>query len=456
MEDVVILSVKDILAILRRRLSIVVATVLVCVGVAGVLSYLVLPPVYRSETSLVVSNRQPTPTGDSVSYDQLQAYHALAVTYADIITSRAVLQDTIDTLRLPETVEQLAKMTAADVVGDTGVILVSVRDRDSTRAALIANTVASSFIDQLPRLLSRNDNVNVIDQAVPVTDQISPRPLLNIAVALAGSLMLGIVLAFLADFSDDTIHTSSDVRKLFGLRVLSVVPDVPAKTDHSGWGEGSRAFEAFSVLRTSLQFSTADHEPQVILATSCSAGEGKTTVAQNLAQSMSQVGNKVMIVDVNFVNPVLHRLFGIPNQQGLSSIATGGADFALFTRSEQYPNLCVVTSGPVPPNKAELLGSARLRRLMDRLREEYDIIVLDTPPVLAVTDAIVLSSLADGVILVVQADRTRAADLRSAIDALGAAHAKVLGVVLNATRRRRGDRSARSRRTESITTASPK
>ncbi|HWQ22203.1 MAG TPA: Wzz/FepE/Etk N-terminal domain-containing protein, partial [Clostridia bacterium] len=265
MEDVDILSVRDLLAILRRRWSIVVVTVLICVGAAGMLSYVVLSPVYRSETSLVVTRRQPTPTGDSASYDQLQAYHALALTYAEIITSRAVLQDTIDTLRLPETVEQLAKMTAAEVAGDTGVILVSVRDTDSTRAALIANTVASSFVDQLPKLLSRNDSVSVIDRAVPMTDQVTPRPLLNIAVALAGSLMLGIVLAFLVDSSDDTIRTTGDVQRLFGLRVLAVVPDVRANGGHGNWGEGSLAFESFSALRTSLQFSMPDHEPQVIL-----------------------------------------------------------------------------------------------------------------------------------------------------------------------------------------------
>lgn len=444
MEDVAVLSVKDVVGILRRRLSIVTATMLVCVTVAAVLSYVVLPPIYRSETSLVVNKRQPTSTGDSVSYDQLQAYRALALTYARIITSRTILQDTIDTLRLPETVEQLSKMITVQVEGDTEVIVVSVRDKDAARAALIANTVASSFIDQLPRLLNRTDNVNVLDRAVPVADQVSPRPLLNIAVALAGSLMLGVLLAFLIDSSDDTVRTSGDIRKQFGLRVLAIVPDGRAKADRGGRGAGSPGHETFGALWTNLQFSAGDRESQVVLVTSCSAGEGKSTVAQNLAQTISQTGKKVMIVDANLVSPALHRRFAIPNQQGLSNLTMGDADFTVFTRLEAYPNLCVITSGPIPPNKAELLGSTRMRHLVDRLREEYDVIVLDAPSIFPVTDAVVLSSLADAVILVVQTGRTRTADVHSAMETLAAVHANVLGVVLNTARYRSDDQSVSS------------
>jgi len=228
MEDT--LSLTDVLGILRRRFWIVFLVLFVSVALAAVLSYVVLPSIYEASTSLIVNERSSvTQTTGSADYGQIQTNRSLAVTYAKIITSRAVLQDTIDTLRLPETVKQLAKMTTVQVEGETEIIAVRVRDRDTIRAASIANTMADSFITQLPALVNRVENVSVIDRAVPVSDQVSPRPLLNISVTLVTALVLGVLLAFLVDYLDDTVKTPDDVKKLFGLRVLAVVPDMNAR-----------------------------------------------------------------------------------------------------------------------------------------------------------------------------------------------------------------------------------
>jgi len=211
----------------------------------------------------------------------------------------------------------------------------------------------------------------------------------------------------------------------------------------SGYGDykGSRnpVAEAFRVLRTNLQFAAVDKDLKVILVTSTSPNEGKSTVAQYLAQSISQTGKKVMVLDTDLINPTLHVRFGIPNQRGLSNLIVGDADFSVSVPVKEYPSLSVITSGPIPPNSSELLGSSRMRHVMDHLREEYDMVIVDSPPILPVTDAIVASSLADGVILVVQAGRTRKAEVRHAQEVLGAAHATLLGVVLNRARRRRVD-----------------
>ncbi|RIE07043.1 YveK family protein [Candidatus Cryosericum odellii] len=229
------LSLRDVLGVLRRRAWIVLVVVFVAVVLAALLSYVILPPVYQANTSLIVNEKANAaqPAG-GVDYGQIQTNRSLAVTYAKIITSRAVLQDTIDQLKLPETVQQLTGMTTVQVQGQTEIIAVSVKDKDATRAALIANTVAKSFITQLPTLVNRVENVSVIDRAVPVTEQVSPRPLLNIALALVAALILGVVLAFLVDYFDDTVKTPDDVKKLFGLRVLAVVPDMNAKGVHHG------------------------------------------------------------------------------------------------------------------------------------------------------------------------------------------------------------------------------
>lgn len=224
------LSLTDVLGILRRRFWIVFVLVVGAAALAALLSYVVLPPIYQARTSLIVNERPSVASGTSgVDYGQIQTYRSLAVTYAKIITSRAVVQDTIDTLSLPETVKQLADMTTVQVEGQTEIIAISVRDKDAVRAANIANAMANSFITQLPTLVNRVENVSVIDRAVPVPDQVSPRPLLNMAVAFVVALILGVLLAFLVDYLDDTVKTSDDVKKLFGLRVLAVVPDLNEK-----------------------------------------------------------------------------------------------------------------------------------------------------------------------------------------------------------------------------------
>lgn len=228
MDDTI--SLMDVLAVLRRRLWIVLVVVLLAVGLAAVLSYVVLPPIYQASTSLIVNERTSIAQGGgSVDYSQIQTYRSLAVTYAKIISSRAVLQDTIDTLRLPETVKQLSAMTTVQVEGDTEIISIGVKDKDAVRAAGIANAIANSFITQLPTLVNRVDNVSVIDRAVPVTDQVSPRPILNMAVAMVASVMLGLLLAFAVDYFDDTVKTADDIKKLFGLQVLAVVPEIRAR-----------------------------------------------------------------------------------------------------------------------------------------------------------------------------------------------------------------------------------
>lgn len=228
MEDA--LSFSEVLAVLHRRFWIVVLVVAVAVGIAVVLSYMVLPPIYQSDTSLIVNEKQNlSQSSGGIDYSQIQTNRSLAITYAKIITSRTVLQDTITTLTLPKTVKQLMKMTNVEVEGTTEIISVTVRDTDAARAALVANTIASSFISQLPALVNRVESVSIIDPAVPVADQVSPRPVLNMAVGLLAGLVSGVLFAFLVDYFDDTVKTSDDIKKLFGLRVLAVIPEMSAK-----------------------------------------------------------------------------------------------------------------------------------------------------------------------------------------------------------------------------------
>ncbi|SHJ73254.1 CpsD/CapB family tyrosine-protein kinase [Desulfofundulus thermosubterraneus] len=193
----------------------------------------------------------------------------------------------------------------------------------------------------------------------------------------------------------------------------------------------SAAAEAYRVLRTNLGFAALDHPCRSILVTSAGPEDGKSTTAANLAVVLAQAGNKVILVDCDLRKPVLHKIFEVENHRGLTNCLLQNLDPAEVSKNGLVENLTLVTSGPIPPNPAELLGSGRVRALWPALLERFDYLIVDSPPVLAVTDASLLAAQVDGVILVVRAATTRVEIAREARDQLLKASARIIGVVLN-------------------------
>jgi capsular exopolysaccharide synthesis family protein len=192
----------------------------------------------------------------------------------------------------------------------------------------------------------------------------------------------------------------------------------------------SPASEAYRTLRTNIQFASFDKDMQVVMVTSSGPEEGKSTTAANLALTVAQTGKKVLIVDCDMRRPTLHRKFQVSNQVGLSNLLVGELDFEEACQSH-VDNLYILTSGTVPPNPAEMLSSKKMRDFLLKARNEFDYIILDTPPVIAVTDAQLLSTLSDGVLLVVssgEADREAAARAKTLLEKV---NANIIGVVLN-------------------------
>jgi capsular exopolysaccharide synthesis family protein len=200
----------------------------------------------------------------------------------------------------------------------------------------------------------------------------------------------------------------------------------------------SAAAEAYRTLRTNITFASPDNPVHVIMATSTSPDDGKSTTIANLAITFAASGASTVLVDGDLRRPHIHTIFGLPNEQGLTTVvvdmaraATGGAEPTIPLQNTQVANLQVLTSGPVPPNPAEILSSQRMAELLETLRGKADYILIDTPPIIAVTDAAVLASRVDGVLLVVNAGKTKRELAIKARDMLKQVNANVIGVVLN-------------------------
>jgi capsular exopolysaccharide synthesis family protein len=296
---------------------------------------------------------------------------------------------------------------------------------------------------------SRTNNVTVPQYSRLPRVPIGPARMRNVVVAFLLSLGAGIGLAFLLDYLDDTLKNVDDVDRYIHLPSLALIPanrsertrlrgKSPLQTD----GESnalaliddvrSPIAEAYRHLRTSLLLSSAGQPPKTILVTSSQPSEGKTTTAVNTAVMLAQTGAEVVILDCDLRRPRLHAHFNVSNNRGVTNFLSGEADLdSALQPYERLPNLKLMTSGPVPPNPAELLGSDEMRRLLALLSERFSHIIIDSPPAISFTDASILSTLVDGVMLVVHGGRSSRAVVRRAKQQLLDVGAHIFGVVLN-------------------------
>ena len=288
--------------------------------------------------------------------------------------------------------------------------------------------------------LQNTPNVVQVEKALPPTIPVQAGPLRNIILgALLGLLLTGTI-AFILEYMDDTLKTPQDIANVLGLPVVGYVVNESGmdKTDGTPYVSAnprSPMAETFRTLRTNLEFASVDKSLKTILITSPGAGEGKTTVATNLAAVMAQANKRVILLEGDLRRPRVHRALGMSNQIGLSDVFRGQMDIRDVARYSKVKDLAVITSGSLPPNPAELLGSARMAQILARLVDSASVVIIDSPP-FVVADSTVLAAKVDGVLLVLQPGKTHAEAAKTMLAQLNRAGAHVVGVVLNRVSRK--------------------
>lgn len=281
------------------------------------------------------------------------------------------------------------------------------------------------------------NNIAVVDRAeVPYLPH-KPKLPLNLLIGAFLGLFGGIALAFLFEHLDDTIKHGEDLEKILGLPILGVVPlmnkatredmDLSFESIHDTRSAFAEAYRSF---RTALQFSTPDGVPKVVMVTSSSMGEGKSTTALSLAISFAQTKKNVLLIDADLRKASLHKKLNVTNDKGLTNLLAGEAQAAEVTKATILPHLFVMPSGPLPPNPAELLASAKMASLLTLAGEKFDHVIVDGPPVLGLADAPLLGNLAEATVMVVEAATTRKGIARDAIKRLRATRTHLIGGVL--------------------------
>ncbi|MCA1625193.1 MAG: polysaccharide biosynthesis tyrosine autokinase, partial [Acidobacteria bacterium] len=318
------------------------------------------------------------------------------------------------------------------------------------------------FLEDLTKQQKGNDiqavgtdnNINVAEIAIPPDMPIAPSRVTTVLAALFLSTLFGMGLALFLEYLDDTIRTTEEIENFLGLPALAAIPRIDSLPKRrlllvGGNEDGQDASksellihmdsrsslaEAYRQLRTSILLSTAGHAPKSLLVTSSLPSEGKTTTAINTAISLAQTGAKVLIIDADMRRPRIHSVFNISNADGLSTLLSNeliDRDIAEVIEFDEASNLNILTSGPVPPNPAELIGSEQMTNLLSILQEHFTHVVVDSPPIASFTDGVLVASMVDGVILVVNAGRSSRQVIRRSRQLLQDIGAKILGVVLN-------------------------
>ena len=450
-------SVAD-LGTLRRWWWLIVASTLIA-GVTVALVSLALPKQYESTTVVLVNPKQVllpgADTGYSTQLDQL------VQTYVQLISNKPVW-DRLVADGVPRTRDQLKKGLTIKREPNTSLIDVTIRDSDPEVALRVAQDIIPAFNRSLDELQSRVQGAKPaaaqLDSLVPWSvpsdapiDSVSPKVPLNVVVALTAGLLISIGIAFLLEYLDDTVKNEYDVRLRLDLPLLGSILFKKGMAQR----QKSRDFvalvtlidpkepmaEAFKAIRTGLIFSVTEKQAlSTIVVTSTTPGEGKTSTACNLAIVMAQAGRRVILVDADFRRPNLHEVFQRGSNVGLGNLILEDRPEEELISDTELPNLKLLCSGPTPPNPSEILGSPGFQRVVDRLKGRCDIVIFDTPPVGAVTDATVLAARADGVVVVVDGGRTPTSAVLRTRDTLRSVNAKILGVVLNKMKvAKRGD-----------------
>jgi polysaccharide biosynthesis transport protein len=430
-------TIHDHLRIMRERWLVVTVAVLLCVGGAIGFFYLRTPQ-YTAKLTFYVSSQGADSA--QAAYQGAQLSENRVASYTDLLTSPRVTGDVIRRLGLTDTDDELARRIAATSKLDSVLIDVSATDPSPQRAAEIANTIGDVFPDLVSELERPTTPgaqpivaVRVVQPAlVPIRTSS-----LGLGVILAIGLLAGVVLgagaALLRNALDVTIRSPEQLRarsRTPNLGIIAFNAAVPTRPLMVHDDPQSPRSEAFRQLRTNLQFVDVDNPRKVLVVTSPMPAEGKTTTLANLAIAMSSGGHRVLLIEADLRRPRLAELLGVNRAVGLTNVLSGRIDYAQAIQPWGKGAFDVLAAGPLPPNPSELLGSRSMKGLLDLLRGHYEVILIDTPPLLPVTDAAAVSPATDGAILITRYKRTTRGQLESAISALSSVGANVLGTVL--------------------------
>lgn len=433
------MELKNVVRILYRNWAVILLCMLFAVAGAATYSFTATPQ-YVAKTQLYVSVQTGEQSGAADLLQGTSFVRQAVASYVLVVDSPVVLNDVIDELGLDLTAAELAPAIVADTEVNTAVINIAVTDSDPELAAEIANSIGENFSRIVVQELEKPAGLAVspvqiatIGAALAPSKPTSPNIPLNIGLGLIVGLGLGVGLAILRNLLDTRVRGLEDIAAVTDTPILGgIALDSTAKSRPlvAQDTRNPRA-ESFRSLRTNLQYVNVENGPRSFVVTSSIPGEGKSTTCANLAIAIAANGASVALIDGDLRLSSLADYMGIEGGAGLTDVLIGRVELDDVLQKWGKDELYVLASGRIPPNPSELLGSTPMQRLLTTLTERFDIVLIDAPPILAVTDAAVLAKQSGGALVVVGSGRTKRAELAAAVTALARVDVRIVGIVAN-------------------------
>jgi capsular exopolysaccharide synthesis family protein len=392
-------------------------------------------PKYASSVTFFVSTPSSA-DGNALQADQFAQFRVNS--YVELLRSGQLADLVAREPGVGLTSAEVTRHISASARTNTVLLSATATDTSKARALAITTAIAKTFPAMVNRLDQRSSKtttvLNVVSGPTLSNTPISPRRTLNIGLGILIGLALGLAAAFLRELTDTTMRSVEAVEAAAGFPVIGTInfekgakkaPLIVEGSTRGGRGEAIRK------LRTNLQFVDVDDPVRVIVVTSSVAGEGKSTTAANLAIMLAETGQRILLIEADLRRPRLAEYLGLERAVGLTNVAAGQVSIDDVLQPWGAGGLTVLASGSIPPNPSELLGSHSMRDIISSLRERFEMIIIDTPPLLPVTDGAVVAAFADGVVVVVRYGKTSRSQLAQSIKALESVDARVLGAVLN-------------------------
>lgn len=433
------INLKRIFDILKHRKLLIVFTLIVFTVFGYLYSYEYLVPQYKSKSTLLLI---PNTTSETTTNSDLTVNSGLISTYSSIATNSKVLKQVINNLKLDLTEDELLSKITVSVIKNTYIIEVVVTDESPRLSAIITRELANVFLNEIQEIYNLN-NIGIIDSA-----QIPSKPYnINHKKDLFIFFCLGIIASFMLIIFiyifNNKIEKEEEIEKYLHIKSLGSIPlnvmkktqdEIVDKTDSKSY-----ASECINTIRTNILYMNSTKNAKTILVTSCTPNEGKSWVSANVAASFADINKKVLLIDADMRKGRAYKIFGASNKYGLSEFLysmTGDIkeDLLLankFVQETKIPNLHILTNGNIPHNPSELLASSYMKELVALFKNTYDIIILDAPPCKLVTDSIILSTIVDSSVLVVNSSKTSINDIKEVKKSIELVDGEIIGAILN-------------------------
>lgn len=421
------ISLRDYFLILKKRRFLIIIITVLAILAANIGTKIIIKPEYKSYTTLLIEGSEKV---DSES-DQKYLNEKLIKTYSEIMKSKLIIDEVSKNLNLDLNSKDIIQKIDIEIIPDTDILKIEVTGRKPESVAKVANEIANISMKQVKNMIDI-EKIEVVDKAQIPKKALNSNTKINTIIGLILGLVISIFLAFLFEYLDNTIRTPKDISRHLKLPSIGILPK--ANKEELVILKESNSFEAesYRILNANIQSIKRNKDIKSILVTSSNSNEESDIVSINIGLAMAERGDKVLLIDGNLRDSKLHTILNINNKKGLSNILNEDLNYEeVINIYGTEKDLHIITSGSDISNPSELLATDKMEGLIKKLENKYDAIILNSPAIGAISDAVILSIISDGTILVCEAEKTEIEDMKKGKGLLEKAEANIIGVVLN-------------------------